>query len=188
MARTYPYQTDVLFKGLKTLLTSLPTEEEKSELILTLRDTRTFIEEIEELVEAFPTIESSRGLSEGLARLEVLAGISDRESRLKRMMGFQVSSKSKVKGDNGTGDVVARAENLKERLKTAKNDGLLEVLDSSKEPVSVLTQLANSMGLRTRSKERKADLMKRIVTHIVNQRGYRMLRGGDIGSEIDIAL
>ena len=112
MTHTSQYPTDALFKGLKTLLTSLPSEEEKGELIQTLRDTRSFLEELEQVVEAFPTIESSRGLSEGLARLDVLAGLSDRDTRLKRLMGFQVCQVGKAKSRNGSGEVVARAERL----------------------------------------------------------------------------
>jgi phosphoglycerate-specific signal transduction histidine kinase len=177
MTRTSLYPTDVLFKGLKTLLTSLPSEEEKGELIQTLRDTRSFLEELELLVEAFPTIESSRGLSEGLARLDVLAGLSDRDTRLKRLMGFQVSQVGKSKSVNGSGDVAARAERLKESLKDSGDDSLAKVMETSGESISVLTELAASMGLRTRSKERKTELIKRIATHLTNQRGYRMLRG-----------
>ena len=185
MAHISQYPTDALFKGLKNLLSSLPSEEEKAELILTLQEAKCFIEEIEQLVEAFPTVESSRGLSEGLARLDLLAGLSYKETRLKRLMGFQASSPSRVKQNNGSGEIVARVEELKELLATAKTDNLLEVIESSKEPVSVLTALAASLGLRTRSKERKSDLIQRIVTHIVNQRGHRMLREGDIGSEAE---
>ncbi len=187
MTHTSQYPTDALFKGLKTLLTSIPSEEEKGELIQTLRDTRSFLEELEQLVEAFPTIESSRGLSEGLARLDVLAGLSDRDTRLKRLMGFQVSQVSKAKSPNGSGEVVARAERLKKSLKDSGNDSLARVMETSGEPVSVLTELADSMGLRTRSKERKTDLIKRIANHITNQRGYRMLRGESPDSEYDIA-
>jgi hypothetical protein len=187
MTRTSLYPTDVLFKGLKTLLTSLPSEEEKGELIQTLRDTRSFLEELELLVEAFPTIESSQGLSEGLARLDVLAGLSDRDARLKRLMGFQVSQGSKSKSVNGSGDVAARAERLRETLESSGNDGLARVMETSGEPVSVLSELAASMGLRTRSKERKPDLIQRIATHLANQRGYRMLRGGDADSAVSTA-
>ena len=48
------YTTDSLFKGLRTLLTSLPSEEEKAELIQTLRETTDFLAELQLLVEAFP--------------------------------------------------------------------------------------------------------------------------------------
>ncbi len=187
MTSTSQYPTDALFKGLKTLLTSLPSEEEKDELIQTLRDTRSFLEELELLVEAFPTIESSRGLSEGLARLDVLAGLSDRDTRLKRLMGFQVSQVGKAKSVNGSGDVAVRAERLKESLKDSGNASLERVMESSGEPISVLTELAASMGLRTRSKERKLDLIKRIATHLTNQRGYRILRGESPHYENDMA-
>ncbi len=184
MPHTSQYSTDALFKGLKTLLTSLPSEEEKGELIQALRETRSFLEELEQLVEAFPTIESSRGLSEGLARLDVLAGLSDRDTRLKRLMGFQVG---KSKCASGSGDVAARAERLKESLKDSGDDSLAKVMETSGESISVLTELAASMGLRTRSKERKPDLIQRIATHLANQRGYRMLRGGDADSAVSTA-
>ncbi len=187
MPHTSQYSMDALFKGLKTLLTSLPSEEEKGELIQALRETRSFLEELEQLVEAFPTIESSRGLSEGLARLDVLAGLSDRDTRLKRLMGFQVSQVGKSKSVNGSGDVAARAERLKESLKDSGDDSLARVMETSGESISVLTELAASMGLRTRSKERKPDLIQRIATHLANQRGYRMLRGGDADSAVSTA-
>ncbi len=77
--------------------------------------------------------------------------------------------------------------NLKKSLKDSGNDSLARVMETSGEPVSVLTELADSMGLRTRSKERKTDLIKRIANHIMNQRGYRMLRGESPASEYDIA-
>ncbi len=54
-----------------------------------------------------------------------------------------------------------------------------ELLRQSREPISVLTELAASLGLRTLSKERKTELINRIATHITNQRGYRLLRGDD---------
>ena len=59
--------TESLFKGLKNLLVSLPSEEEKSELIRTLKNAKEFLEDLQSLVEAFPSIESSHGLSEGLS-------------------------------------------------------------------------------------------------------------------------
>ena len=187
MTSTSQYPTDALFKGLKTLLTSLPSEEEKGELIQTLRDTKSFLEELELLVEAFPTVESSQGLSEGLARLDILAGMSDRDKRLKRLMGFQTSQVGKARSINGSGDGAARAERLRESLEATGTDSLVRVMETSGEPVSVLTVMAASMGLRTRSKERKTDLIKRIATHLTNQRGYRMLRGESPDPAIGVA-
>lgn len=177
MTRTSSYPTDALFKGLKSLLTSLPSEEEKGELLQTLRDARNFIAEVEQLVESFPTIESSRGLSEGLARLSLLAGLTDQETRLKRLMGFQSSSATRARSSNGSKGIASRVESLRESLKNVGNDNLINVIEASGEPIAVLSELAASMGLRTSSKERKSNLTQRIANHIVNQRGYRMLRG-----------
>ena len=177
MARTSLYPTGALFKGLKTLLTCLPSEEEKGELLQTLRDAKNFIAEVEQLVESFPTIESSQELSEGLARLNLLAGLSDQETRLKRLMGFQALPGKKSKSPNGSDSIPFRVQMLRDKLKDSGNDNLVKVIETSGEPSSVLAELALSLGLRTSSKERKSDLTKRIATHIVNQRGYRMLRG-----------
>ena len=54
MALTSNYPTESLFRGLKTLLKSLPTEEEKIEIIQTLRETRKFLDELQHLIEAIP--------------------------------------------------------------------------------------------------------------------------------------
>lgn len=185
MPQTTQYSTDTLFKGLKALLTSLPSDEEKGELVKTLRDTRNFIEEVEQLVEHFPTIESSQGVTEGLARLNLLAGLSEKETRLKRLMGFQSTSTRRSKGRTGQGDIVSRAENLKESIRGLSDERLLQIIEASGEPISVLRELAVSLGLKVPSKERKSDLSKRIATHIINQRGYLSLRGQNSDSEID---
>ena len=187
MTRNSNYPTDSLFKGMKTLLTSLPSDEEKGELLQTLRDTKSFLEELELLVEAFPTIESSKSLSQGLSRLDVLAGQTDRDVRLKRLMGFQVSPARKVKAANSSGDIEHRAQKLMESLNDSGASNIEQVLETSGEPTSVLAALAASLGLRTRSKERKSDLIKRIATNIENERGYRMLRGASPDTPIGFA-
>ena len=116
MNRTSPYQTESLFKGLRTLLTSLPSEEEKIELIRTFRETVKFLEELQLLVESFPTTESSQNLSQGLSRLDILADRAVNDAPLRKMMGIRRSQGSKVKNVNGTTDVKSRASRLAEKL------------------------------------------------------------------------
>ena len=59
---------EALFKGLKGLLNSLPTEEEKLEFLRNLNEAENSLEELRSLVEAIPTMESSRELSAGLSQ------------------------------------------------------------------------------------------------------------------------
>ena len=181
------YTTDSLFKGMRTLLASLPTEEEKAELIHTLQETMDFLAELQLLVEAFPTSESSQGLSQGLSRLDILADRAINDAPLRRMMGLRRAQASKAKSVNGVEDIKSRALRLKEKLNSSESSEIAELMERSREPLSVLTELADSLGLRTRSKERKADLINRISTHITNQRGYKLLRNGGLNSDDEVA-
>ncbi len=177
MKSTSHYTTDSLLKGLRTLLASLPSEEEKAELLQTLRETIDFLQELQLLVEAFPTTESGQPLSQGLSRLDILADRAANDAPLRRMMGLRGQQGSRAKNVNGSGDAKHRAKRLVEKLNDSESSDVEELLRRSREPISVLTELAASLGLRTRSKERKTELINRIATHITNQRGYRLLRG-----------
>lgn len=187
MNSTSHYTTDSLFKGLRTLLASLPSEEEKAELLQTLRETMDFLEELQLLVEAFPTAESSRPLSQGLSRLDILADRAANDAPLRRVMGLRGQQGSRAENVNGSEDIKYRAERLAKRLNDSESTDIEQLLKKSREPISVLTELASSLGLRTRSKERKADLINRISTHITNQRGYRLLRNGGLDSSNEVA-
>ena len=173
------YPTDALFKGLKALLTSLPSEEEKSELLWTLSEAQGFLEELRSLVETVPTMESSRELSEGLSRLDILAERAGRDAGLRRLLGLRASTASRARKVMSPEDVESRVRKLEEEVSRPETSDVIALLEQSGDPLSVMTELAARMGMRTRSKERKADVIKRIATHIENQRGYRLLRGGD---------
>ena len=177
MNRNPQYPTDTLFKGIRTLLTSLPTAQEKSELINALQEARDFLGEMQTLVEAFPTAESSANLSQGLSRLEILANRASNDTHLRKLLGFRTSRGSRATTEDGEADVSARVDSLARRINESQSSDVTSLLEQADEPVSVLTELAASLGIRTRSKERKADLVRRIATHVTNQRGYSILRG-----------
>ena len=178
------YPTDTLFKGLKALLISLPSEEEKSELLRTLSESHSFLEELRLLVEAIPTIESSQELSVGLSRLDILVERAHRDAGLRRLLGLRDSTASKVKRTTTHEDAEARACRLEQELAQLETSDIVASLERSGEPLAVLTKLATRFGMRTRGKERKLELIKRIATHIENQRGYSLLRGEDSHSAV----
>lgn len=187
MNSTSHYTTESLFKGLRTLLASLPSEEERTELIQTLGETIDFLQELQLLVEAFPTAESSQSLSQGLSRLDILADHAANNAPLRRMMGLRGSQGPRAKNINGVEDAKSRAGRLAEKLNSSESSDVARLIEQSKEPVSVLNELAASLGLRTRSKERKADLINRISTHITNERGYKLLRNGGLKTNDEVA-
>lgn len=174
------HPTEALFKGLKTFLSSLPSEEEKKELILTLNATQGFLDEIRSLIEAVPTMESSQELSEGLSRLDILVDRANRDNGLRKLLGLRSSSTSSTRKALSPDDSCARASSLAQELSHLNTSDAKTFLEQLREPLSVLTKLANLLGMSTRSKERKSDLIQRLVVHIENQRGYDMLRTGGI--------
>ena len=181
------YPTEALFKGLKTFLTSLPSEEEKRELIQTLNEVQNFLDEIRLLVEAVPTMESSRELAEGLSRLDILVARANKDTGLRKLLGLRGSSTSGARKAPSPEDVDSRALSLAQELNKLDTSEVRAFLEKLGEPVAVLTKLATHIGMRTRRKERKADLIQRMATHIENQRGYRLLRTGG-GDAVEGAL
>ena len=177
MKRNSQYPTDTLFKGIRSLLNSLPTEEEKSELIQALEEARAFLGELQNLVEAFPTAEGSANFAQGLSRLEILADRASSDSHLRKLLGFRASRGTRVSKNGGDDNVTLRAERLAREINENEQGDVTSLLEQSGATLSVLTELATSVGMRTRSKERKADLIRRISTHFTNQRGYKILRG-----------
>lgn len=177
------YSADSLFKGIKALLTSLPSKEEKNELLQTLSETQTFLDELRSLVEAVPTMESSRELSEGLSRLDILAARAHSDSGIRKVLGLRSSSEPKIRKSPSLGDTRTQAMRLKQQISKSQTSEIVVLLNRSREPLPVLAELAALLGMRTRSRERKSDLINRIATHVENQRGYRLLRGEESRSD-----
>lgn len=169
---------DSLMKGLRTLLASLPSQEEKALLIQTLRETRDFLEELRLLLEAFPTTDSSQGLEQSISRLDILADRAAKHTPLRRLMGLKNSQRAKSKNGATRESISSRAAKLEKVLADTESADVAAVIEQSSAPLSVLMELGASLGLRIRSKERKAELVQRITTRIVSGRGYDAL-GGD---------
>ena len=177
------HPTETMLKGLKTLLTALPSEEEKAEILGTLNEAQSFLEDLQLVIEAFPTTESSRGLSEAMSRLDILVDRAGRDDRLRSVMGLRPVG-PKARRVNGSDDAEARARGLMQKLDNSESSAIEDILERSGEPLAVLAALASQLGMRTPSRQRKADLIKRIATRIENQRGYRLLRGDQSGLPI----
>ena len=175
MTQPSSYSIESLFRGLKGLLNSLPTEEEKRELLRDLREAQDFLEELRTLVDAIPTMESSRELSAGLSRLDALTARANRDAGLRKILGLRGTTSYRSRRPTAGEDVNGRAGELKDSIVQSETSGIADLL--AREPLAVLKALAGSFGIRTPSRERKPDLIRRIATHTENQRGYALLRG-----------
>ena len=177
MSQASSYSMESLFRGLKGLLTSLPTDEEKLELLRNLTETQSFLEELRSLVEAIPTMESTRELSEGLSRLDILTERAYRDAGLRKLLGLRGPTANGRRKNGTSEETNGRVSELEAKISQSDTPEIADLLMG--ESLAVLREVAGHSGIRARSKERKQDLARRITTHIENQRGYSLLRGGD---------
>ena len=175
MRKSSSYSIDSLFRGLKGLLNSLPSEEEKLELLRDLGEAQNFLEELRLLVEAIPTMESSRELSEGLSRLDILTERAYRDAGLRKLLGLRGRTAGRKRKTPIPEDTNGRASELEAMIAQSPTSEVSDLLTG--ESVAVLKEVAGHFGIRTLSKERKLDLIRRIATYTENQRGYALLRG-----------
>ena len=159
-------------RGLRGFVRSLPSEEERAEILRTLRSTRDFLDEVESLVLSIPTLETSEEMSGAISRLDLLASQA-RDNGLYKVLGIP-KPRSTMKAANHS---EVRVRSLGESVRTLEKSEIGRSLERSGESVSVLKAFASSLGLRVRSSERRAELIQRIATHIENERNYRLLRG-----------
>ena len=177
------YSVETLLKGVKSLLSSLPTEEEKRELLRSLDEISKFLDELRALVQQVPTMESSRELSEGLSRLDALTHQVQQDNGLRRALGLRASTargKGRAPGSVESEEQISELMEIVVASDTSKIESLI-----AQEPLAVLKGLAARFNLRVPSKERKQDLVRRLVVHVENQRGYATLRGGVIPRGVD---
>ena len=164
-------------RGLRGFVRSLPSEEERAEVLRTLRDTRDFLNEVESLVSSIPTLETSAEVSGAISRLDLLASKA-RDNGLHKVLGIP-KPRSTMKAANYS-EARARAEELLKEIRPLGRLGREEItktLERSGAPVIVLRAVAGGLNLPLPSSATKADLIRRIATHIENDRGYRLLRG-----------
>lgn len=177
MSKSQSYPVDALFRGLRGLLGSLPTDAEKRELLQTLQEAQEFLEDLRLLVDAIPTMESSQDLSMGLSRLDSLMAQAQRDAPLRKLMGLRGHANDKKTRPVSSEDISEKVGLLADTVSQTESHAVAALLE--RESAAVLKALADHFGIRTRSRERKMDLAGRISTYVENQRGYALLRGAD---------
>ncbi len=176
-SKSQSYPVESLLKGLRGLLDSLPTEAEKRELLRTFQEAEQFLEELRLLVEAVPTMESSQELAVGLSRLHSLTDRAHQDTQFRKLLGIRGRTDRTEKALSAhAGDVQEQVSQLADRVSKSETDEIRALLE--RESMADLKELAGRFGMRSPSRERKLDLVGRLVNHVENQRGYALLRGG----------
>ena len=173
--KSQTYSVETLFKGLNSLLNSLPTDEEKRALVEELKEARDFLDEMAGLVDLVPTLETSEELALGMSRLNALTERAQ-DGPMRRLLGLRNRHTGAPKPKTGnTGHVEERVSDLIATINQSESSAIKEVIHQ--ETVTVLKALADALEIVYPSKDRKPDLVDRIANHIQNRRGYALLRG-----------
>ena len=123
-----------------------------------------------------------------MTRLDILVDRAANHAPLRKLIGLKSPQTRRIKNINPVEDIASRALRVEERLRNTDSSEIVGLLERSGEPVLVLIEVATHLGLRTRKKERKVELINRIEAHITNQRGYDILRGADPHADGNEAL
>ena len=152
------YPVESLMKGLRGLLDSLPTDDEKRELLRTLQEAQEFLEDVRLLVEAVPTMESSQELAVGLSRLNSLSDRARQDTQLSRLLGIRGHTDGSKKTPTArNGNIREHVSHLADAVSKSETQEVPSLLE--RESVATLKELAGRFGIRTPSKERKVDLV-----------------------------
>lgn len=122
-------------------------------------------------------MESSQDLAVGLSRLNSLSDRARQDTQLGRLLGIRAHADGAKKTPAArNGNIREHVSHLADAVSESETQEVPALLE--RESVATLKELAGRFGIRTPSKERKVDLVGRIVNHVENQRGYALLRGG----------
>lgn len=166
-----------LFGTLSQLIHSLPTAEEKRQVLNALNQLAVFLGEVQGAFERLPSSEDADGVKKSLEKLEALQASVDQRSALATFL----KPRRPTTGSRDrplTEPEKERGSKLLDRLmsmRTESVDLLLE--DDSQCPWRDLRAVAFALGIRSSKGFNRDSLVHQISTKVANARGYRVLRG-----------
>jgi hypothetical protein len=165
-----------LLRGLQAALESLPSEQEKQQLVASLDQLRAFIDELRESVVSIPTGEGMGDAKAALEKLEHVYVKAASSPWLAATIGISPKRKASARPlsdqekEEG-GRLAQRLENLPTEQVEAK------LIDEEQYPARQLRAVAQAFGIRSTKGYSRESLAHQIAMKIANARGYRALRG-----------
>ena len=170
--------------GLQHLFGSLPSEQQRGEVVEAFDNLIGFLSEVREKFAVLPTREQTVELQPSLAKLEELFRYAEKRPSDESAVNDITPKKpvSRAVAKDSEVDISALAETIKrlpaETIKTQ--------LEGKQHSAQTLKSVAIGLGIKVGSKETKASLVSRIVNFIENIRMSDRL-AGRIGGEWSVA-
>lgn len=171
-----------IIRGLQTALESLPTEQEKQQLVDSLEQLRSFIDELGKSVASIPTAETMADARTALERLERVYVKANTSPWLAATIGGRPGSKRRSDTRPLSDDEKQEGQRLAQELSELPTDQVeAKLLDENQYPGRYLRAVAQVFGIRSTKGFSRESLAHQIAMKVANARGYRALRGGSRG-------
>lgn len=165
-----------IIRGLQAALESLPSEQEKRQLVASLDRLRGFIDELRESVVRVPTGESMADARAALERLEQVYVKASSSPWLATTIG--IAPKRKSGTTPLSDDEKQKGQRLAQALAELPADQVeANLLDENKYSGRSLRAVAQAFGIRSTKGFSRESLAHQIAMKVANARGYRALRG-----------
>jgi len=163
---------------------ALPTEAEKREAQENLAALIEFLTDMQQRLLALPSAEDMGGIRRAAEALEALFGKAERDPVLAGVLGLRRPPAARPSGPMVTSEDRAKAQVTLQAVRALPGDQIRsELLDQDRHSVNEVRAIAAEVGIRSTERLSRDALAQQISTRIVNDRGYRALRGDDEGTQ-----
>jgi len=170
------FDAQKLVRSLGDVLDSLPSEEDRQQIISNLEHLIIFLSDLKSRLEAIPTQADSTLARVALDRLKALFEDAKANPALGATVGIRPVERHQ-KASSITTDEIERARSTVARFDALPIGQIRDALE--KMNARELQSVAAALGIRASQRAAREALSHQIATRITNTRGYRSLRDGE---------
>lgn len=160
------------------MVDSLPTEENKANMLREIDLFIKYLNEAKERLTSFPSTNEMKVASQIIERLGNFISLAEQNDSLSKALGS--TKHSKLMFNKSLSHQRGDLRIITEELKNLSVDELTERLDNNKTfSVPILKQIAAEYGIRLSSRDSRNMIIQRISKKLSNLRGYELLRKGN---------
>jgi hypothetical protein len=186
-----------LLRALKDLSSGLPSASEREEAVHSLKELSGYLDQVQRQLASVPTNDDVVGLIDTIAKLDRLLERAEANPVTARALGLEKAVTRQHGSPQGLTDP-APTDAALERFEKLTVDQVRELLrNENAYSLPALRSLAAALGARPQSRMGRDALVQRIVTTLINRRGYHSLAsttsdaptsseaGNDVGPRFD---
>src|SRR5262245_50602185 len=162
--------------ALARFVSSLPTDQERQELTINLRELESLLRDAGNRLSMLPVREEFSELEQSLTRLSSVLEKAKGNESLASSLGLK-GHPARTRPRTAPGISSSHVKSFLTKIDGLTIDEVNNELDSDEFTIRELKAIAASMGIKVADRESKAATARRIASHVGNMRGYRSLSG-----------